>query len=68
MKPTQQQIEAALAYAMENETAEQWRLVNEYRPLYMGISNAIAILAAAYREAIAENQELKAAILKLNQP
>ena len=42
MKPTQEQIEAALAYADD-----------------MLLDCEIAILAAAYRELLAENQELK---------
>ena len=78
MNPTQQQIEAAL-----NRVANSWlssdqasaimdyaRSVNSVfcNAESMSITIAGSILAAAYQDAIAENEQLKAAIPKLNQP
>ena len=69
MKITQEQIEAALRYADDNETAwdnelidswTQWKCVNNL--LADRYSAASAILAAAYRELLAENAELKSQI------
>jgi hypothetical protein len=68
MKPTQEQIEAALRYAEERDTRTNAMLLGSINPRRMISFNALTALAAAYRAAIAENEQLKAAILKLNQP
>ena len=68
MNPTQEQIEAALAYDNLSATDEQRLILRNYDYRYIKSINAMTILAAAYRDAIAENEELKAAIPKLNQP
>ena len=61
MKPTQEQIEAALAFADGTETVEQIVLCGDASdevviPAYYGCSK---ILAAAYRELREENNRLK---------
>ena len=66
MKPTQEQIEAALAYADENETDDQKRILRDCKPLYMAVTNAITILAAAYREAMDEIENLKSCLVSMH--
>jgi hypothetical protein len=75
MNPTQEQIEAALRYAAYSPMLPSEMTLGDLDTLLMcdneekGLTMVCAtILAAAYRAAIAENEELKAAILKLNQP
>jgi len=59
MKPTQQQIEAALRYADFKETNQDFHQLkaHENSPAYAMTS--ARILAAAYRELLAENERLK---------
>jgi hypothetical protein len=59
MKPTKEQIEAALAYADEKETDNQLRALAKFHHSTLASANATAILAAAYRELLAEKEELK---------
>jgi len=64
MKPTQEQIDAALAYASDLETDEQIALLdNCNRRIHRDetahrFSNAAAILAAAYRELLNKPHEI----------
>ena len=64
MKPTQEQIEAALAYAEYKETNDTLLILNECIPekprqgIHMATRCNI-ILAAAYRELQKENNSLK---------
>jgi hypothetical protein len=65
MKPTKKQIEAALRYANDKETAADNEIMDEWpQEIFDNLvanrySAASAILAAAYRELMAENKELK---------
>jgi hypothetical protein len=68
MNPTQEQIEAALRYANFQQTTDDYVVLANPSGPYNPDAVCMTILAAAYRAAIAENEELKAAILKLNQP
>jgi hypothetical protein len=68
MNPTQQQIEAALRYANYQQTLDDYAVLTDPNDLYNPYAGCMAILAAAYQDAIAENEQLKAAIFKLNQP
>jgi hypothetical protein len=74
MNTTQEQIGAALRYAAYSPMLPSEMTLADLNTLLMcdndekGLTMVCAkILAAAYREAIAENEQLKAAILKLNQ-
>jgi len=60
MKPTQEQIEAALAYAEERDTLDHCNTLHKCRPERILSENSLAILAAAYRELLEENKQLKA--------
>ncbi len=67
MKPTQEQIDAALALASGTETDKQLALCeaasnDDVIPAYDGCIN---ILAAAYRELLEKNREQKKYILEL---
>jgi hypothetical protein len=59
MKPTQEQIEAALAYAEERDTLDHCNTLHKCRPERILSVNSLAILAAAYRDAMAENERLQ---------
>ena len=64
MKPTQEQIEAALAYAEYKETNDTLLVLNECIPeaprqVFHMATRCNIILAAAYRELKAENNRLK---------
>ena len=59
MNPTQQQIEAALRYANFQQTPDDYAVLTDPNGLYNPDAVCMAILAAAYRDAIAENEELK---------
>jgi hypothetical protein len=64
MKPTKEQIEAALRYADFNETNQDLRELHEFaitrvRTGYHVATTCNQILSAAYRELLAENERLK---------
>jgi hypothetical protein len=66
MKPTQEQIEAALRYANDNETAWDNEIMDVWpqkkcvkNPLADRYAASAAILSAAYRELREENNRLK---------
>jgi thymidylate kinase len=66
MKPTTEQIEAALAYAADNETAWDNEIIDAWQQkkcvnnlLADRYAASAAILAAAYRELQEENKRLK---------
>ena len=65
MKPTQQQIEAALRYANDNETVRDTEIIDAIAVPYCQSTLASRfcatsiILAAAYREAMHEIERLK---------
>jgi hypothetical protein len=66
MKPTQEQIEAALRYADDNETAWDNEIIDVWpqkkcvnNPLADKYAASAAILAAAYRKLQEENNRLK---------
>jgi thymidylate kinase len=67
MTPTQEQIEAALAYAADNEIAWDTEIIDAWQQkkcvnnlLADRYAASAAILAAAYRELREENNRLKA--------
>jgi hypothetical protein len=60
MKPTQEQIEAALAYNDQSATDQQRMTLHNVDYRYYTIINALTILSAAYRELQEENNRLKA--------
>ena len=59
MNPTQEQIEAALRYANFQFTKDDIVLLADQDGIYNTNAKCMTILAAAYRDAIAENEELK---------
>jgi hypothetical protein len=59
MKPTQEQIEAALSFMDEDSTDEQYLLVRDYIEGDSVFCNVAEILAAAYRDAMAEIERLQ---------
>ena len=61
MKPTQEQIEAALAYAEFEDTEDQFTILEKacQRTRVSVTLNSCVILAAAYRELQEENNRLK---------
>ena len=59
MKPTQEQIEAALRHADQEDTRPNAVILTAYNPRHMLSFNAVTILTAAYREAMAEIERLK---------
>lgn len=61
MKPTQEQIEAALAYAKFEDTEDQFTILEKacQRTRVSVTLNSCVILAAAYRELQEENNRLK---------
>jgi len=59
MKPTQEQIDAALRYAAETDTWSDKLLLNGCNPRRTATFNALTILAPAYREAMGEIDRLK---------
>jgi hypothetical protein len=58
MKPTKEQIEAALAYADEKETDNQLRALAKFHNSTLASANATAILAAAYRDLLNRPHEI----------
>jgi hypothetical protein len=62
MKPTQEQIEAALSFMDEDSTDEQYLLVRDYIEGDSVFCNVAEILAAAYRESIAEIASLQSCL------
>lgn len=61
MKPTQEQIEAALAYAKFEDTEDQFTILEKAcQRTHVSVTlNSCVILAAAYRELQEENNRLK---------
>ena len=62
MTPTQEQIEAALAFAKFEDTEDQFTILEKacQRTRVSVTLNSCVILAAAYRELQEENKRLKA--------
>jgi hypothetical protein len=66
MKPTQEQIEAALRYASETNTWDDVRLLGERNQRRMATFNALEIIAAAHRDAMAEIERLQGKLMVSN--